>query len=68
MDQLQELAPAEAYAGDVVLELNLYLKGRLSQDYDNAAGSIGDLLQDAGAVRQHDAVAVDDGPEHQGES
>ncbi len=56
INQLDGLAPSEPYAGDVILELGLYLKGRLRQDWDNAAGSIGDLLQDAGVLVNDDQI------------
>lgn len=56
LKQLYGKAPAQPYADDVAIELHLYLKGRLRQDYDNAAGSIGDLLQDAGIIANDDQI------------
>jgi Holliday junction resolvase RusA-like endonuclease len=56
MEQLQGHTPNKPFGGDVILKLDLYLKGKLAQDYDNAAGSIGDLLQDAGVVVNDDQI------------
>lgn len=56
MAQLEGQVPDQPFAGDVMLTLDLYIKGRYRQDYDNAAGSIGDLLQDAGVLLDDDQI------------
>lgn len=50
--------PWSPYDGLVELELHLDIKGRLRQDYDNAAGSLGDLLQDAGVITDDDQIVT----------
>lgn len=66
MGQLLGKTPKDAYTGDVMLEIDLYIKGRLRQDWDNAAASIGDLLQDAGVIADDDQVVVGTVIKHRG--
>lgn len=54
--QLKGKTPREPYPGDVAIEIDLYIKGRLRQDWDNAAASIGDVLQDAGVIADDDQI------------
>lgn len=53
---LMQQRPPQPYAGDVTILITIYLKGRLTMDWDNAGASWGDLLQDAGVIVDDDQI------------
>ncbi len=56
LEQLRGQTPDVPHDGDVIVEVELYLKGRLRQDLDNATSSILDLLMDARVIADDDQV------------
>ncbi len=56
LEQLRGKAPAEPYAGEVIVELGQHTKGRLRQDSDNFCSSIFDVLMDVCVIADDDQV------------
>ena len=53
---LAHQAPAKPYTGEVSLLIHVYMKGKITMDWDNAGSSWSDLLQDAGVILDDDQV------------
>lgn len=66
LDQLRGKTPETPYAGDVIVEVELHLKGRLRQDLDNAPSSLLDLLMDARVIADDDHVVEAHISKHRG--
>ena len=50
LEAVKDLIPPEAYDTDFILYFDLYTKGKLDIDFDNAETSVLDVMTDAGII------------------
>lgn len=56
LDELKDLTPENPYTGDVIVEVEVFIKGDYKVDIDNLCTSWIDTLMDAGVIADDEQV------------